>query len=149
MRQKKWIVFIGALLFSFLFTQTVFANEKPLDASVADSVKINDTMNVIQDDAIFKMNEYREKLGLALFNKNVLVQKASQSHANYLFINLKKWDILKMKINLVLLVDLHGIGQRILVMILVRIRKGLCLVRQQVSRESIRYLMHHITVSQL
>lgn len=87
MKQKKWIIFIGGLLFSLLLTQPVFANEKPLSTSRVDSVKINNTMNERQDEAIVKMNEYREILGLPLFNKNVLVQKASQSHANYLFKN--------------------------------------------------------------
>lgn len=86
----KKIVFLSVMavvMSSLLSLHTAFANEKEAVQRSVQLPEINNTMNQIQDDAIWKMNEYRSKLGLPLFDKNILLQRASQSHANYHSLN--------------------------------------------------------------
>lgn len=75
---------VTVLLYSLLSVQIVFANN---EEKVIKLPELNNTMNQVQDDAMWKMNEYRSKVGLPLFDKNILLQRASQSHANYLYLN--------------------------------------------------------------
>lgn len=70
------IVFLSvmAMVMSSLFSlHTVFANEREADKLP----EINNKMNQVQDNAIWKMNEYRLNMGLPLFEKNIILQRAS------------------------------------------------------------------------